>query len=81
MRAAQELGAEVDARRYSKDFELQADALGTRIAYAAGFDPIHGAEYFEHVADPGNEFLGSHPPNAARVAMVRRTVALIKAGH
>jgi predicted Zn-dependent protease len=81
MRAAQQLGAEVNSRRFSKDFELQADALGTRIAWAAGYDPILGARYFERIADPGDEFLGTHPPNAARVAIVRRTVALLKAGR
>ena len=78
---ARRIGGAVNARRYSKTFELEADALGTRIAYAAGFDPIRGAEYFSRTPDPGNRFLGTHPPNAERIAQVRRIVALLRAGR
>lgn len=73
--AAQQLGAALGARTYSKDFELEADALGTVIAARAGFDPLIGAQFFARIPDPGNRFLGTHPPNAARLEIVRRTVA------
>ncbi len=72
---AQRLGAEVGARRYSKDFELEADALGTIITARAGYDPLRGAEFFTRIPDPGDKFLGTHPPNASRIEVVRRTVA------
>lgn len=75
VRAAQDIGATVGARQFSKDFELQADALGTEIAFRAGFDPVRGAAFFNRLPDPGDRFLGSHPPNAERVAVVRRTAA------
>ena len=75
IRTAQELGAIVGARSYSKDFELEADRLGTIIAARAGFDPVRGADFFFRIPDPGDQFLGTHPPNADRVAMVRRTAA------
>lgn len=75
VRAAQDVGAVVGARRYSQAFELQADALGTEIAYRAGFDPVRGAAFFDRLPDPGNRFLGTHPPNAQRRALVRRVVA------
>jgi predicted Zn-dependent protease len=75
VRAAQELGAAVGARTYSKEFELEADALGTEIVAAAGFNPLRGAEFFFRIPDPGNRFLGTHPPNADRVAIVRQTAA------
>ncbi len=75
--SAQELGAAVGARSYSKNFELEADALGTVITYRAGYDPVRGAEYFIRLPDPGNRFLGTHPPNAARIDIVRRTMAQI----
>lgn len=78
VRAAQDIGATVGARRFSKDFELQADALGTEIAFRAGFDPVRGAEFFARLPDPGDRFLGSHPPNADRVAIVRRTAAALR---
>ena len=75
VKSAQQLGAEVGARRYSKDFELEADALGTIITARSGFDPLRGAEFFTRIPDPGDKFLGTHPPNAARIQIVRQTVA------
>ncbi len=75
VRAAQELGAAVGARSYSKDFELEADALGTEIAAAAGYNPLLGAAFFTRIPDPGSRFLGTHPPNADRIAIVRQTAA------
>ncbi|WP_108483341.1 M48 family metallopeptidase [Oceaniglobus ichthyenteri] len=75
VREAQNIGATLAARRFSKDFELEADALGTIIAARAGYDPVRGAEYFTRSPDPGNRFLGTHPPNAQRIATVRRVAA------
>ncbi|MGA9409867.1 MAG: M48 family metallopeptidase [Roseobacter sp.] len=72
---AQQRGAQVGARTYSKEFELEADALGTIIAARAGYDPVRGAEFFTRIPDPGNRFLGTHPPNAQRIATVRRVAA------
>ena len=72
---AQRLGAQVGARTYSKDFELEADALGTVITARAGYNPVRGAEFFTRIPDPGDRFLGTHPPNSARIDTVRRTVA------
>jgi predicted Zn-dependent protease len=75
VRSAQELGAQVGARSYSKEFELEADALGTVITKRAGYDLLRGAEFFTRIPDPGDQFLGTHPPNAARVEIVRKTAA------
>ncbi|MDQ2090128.1 M48 family metallopeptidase [Marimonas arenosa] len=69
---AQELGAAVGARTYSKEFELEADALGTVITKRAGYDPVIGAAFFTRLPDPGNRFLGTHPPNDRRLETVRR---------
>jgi predicted Zn-dependent protease len=74
VRAAQNLGAEVAARSYSKEFELEADALGAEIALNAGYDPVRGSGFFDRLPDPGDRFLGSHPPNAQRKALVAATV-------
>lgn len=68
-------GASVGARSFSKEHELEADALGTVITDAAGFDPLRGAAFFSRIPDPGDRFLGTHPPNAERVATVRRVAA------
>lgn len=75
IRTAQDLGATVGARTYSKEFELEADAIGTVLAARAGFDPVRGALFFNRIPDPGNRFLGTHPPNAERLAVVRRVAA------
>lgn len=77
VRSAQELGAQVGARSYSKDFELEADALGTVITKKAGYDPLRGAAFFTRIPDPGDKFLGTHPPNVSRIETVRRTAACL----
>lgn len=78
VRTAQQFGAAIGARTYSKDFELEADALGTIIADRAGFDPLRGAEFFFRIPDPGNRFLGTHPANAARFDTVQRTAQSLR---
>ena len=75
VQTAQDLGANVGARTYAKDFELSADRLGTVISHSAGYDPVRGSQYFSRIPDPGNRFLGTHPPNAARVQVVKETAA------
>lgn len=73
--AAQDLGATVGARQYSKAFELEADGLGAEITFVAGFDPRRGAAFFDRLPDPGDQFLGTHPANAERKRVVAETVA------
>ncbi len=74
----QNLGGTVGARSYSKSYELEADALGTIITYRAGYDPQVGARFFTRIPDPGNRFLGTHPPNRDRIKTVRRTLASLR---
>ena len=73
--AAQRIGASVGARTYSKDFELEADELGTIVTARAGYDPLRGAQFFNRIPDPGDRFLGTHPPNAQRLEIVRQTAS------
>lgn len=73
--AAMDLGAGMGARSYSKSHELEADRLGTILAHKAGYDPMIGVKFFELTPDPGNQFLGTHPPNASRIAIVKQTAA------
>lgn len=77
VQTAQQLGASVGARAYSRNFELEADATGTRIAHAAGFNPLRGSEFFFRIPDPGNRFLGTHPANADRLRVVREVAATL----
>jgi Zn-dependent protease with chaperone function len=74
VRQAQGAGAEIGARRYSREFELEADALGAEIAFLAGYDAVLGAGFFDRLPDPGDKFLGTHPPNRERQSVVRNTV-------
>ena len=78
---AQRIGASVGSRYYSKDWELQADYLGSIISLNAGYDPVHGSLFFERIPDPGEHVLGTHPSRAARLAQVRRAVADVAAGR
>lgn len=71
---AQDIGADVGERAYSQDYELQADYLGTIIVWNAGYDPVLGAEFFGRLPDPGETFLGTHPPNKLRFGLVQQTV-------
>jgi len=75
IQSAQRLGAQVGARTHSKTHELEADALGTIITARAGYNPVRGAAFFSRIPDPGDRFLGTHPPNAARQDIVRKTAA------
>ncbi|WP_343502980.1 M48 family metallopeptidase [Alloyangia pacifica] len=80
VRSAEEFGASVGARTFTKNYELEADELGTVISLRSGFDPIRGARFFERLPDPGNRFLGTHPPNSERIETVRRTSEAYRAG-
>lgn len=74
-RRAAEFGAAIGARTYSKEFELEADALGTVIAARAGYNPLRGAAFFARIPDPGSSFLGTHPANADRLRRVQQVAA------
>lgn len=78
VRAAQQAGASYGARRYARNFELEADALGAEITLRAGFDPIRGSAFFDRLPDPGDQFLGTHPPSAQRKEIIRRVVANLR---
>lgn len=78
IQSAQKVGATLGARGYSKEFELEADRLGTIITHKAGYNPVRGAAFFTRIPDPGNVFLGTHPPNASRIETVRQTAATLK---
>ena len=77
---AQDFGAEVGSRTYSKEYELQADRLGAVIAWNAGYDPQRGAAFFTRIPDPGHSFLGTHPANAERIAAVTQVTQNLRHG-
>lgn len=71
---AAQIGSLVASRQFGQQAELEADAIGTLIAARAGYDPLRGAAFFARIPDPAREFLSTHPPNAARIDVVRRTL-------
>lgn len=77
IKTAQDAGALAGYLVYSKDFEFAADGLGAEIAFRAGYDPLWGARFFS-TSGPANRFLSTHPPNAQRLAAVRKVVATLK---
>lgn len=79
-----EIGAAVGQVAYSQTYELESDMLGTRIAAAAGYDPVKGARYFarDEAARSNSgalSFWGTHPADAKRIAVVLATVDQMKA--
>lgn len=72
--AAQRVGATTGRLSYSKAHEIEADTLGARIAYYAGYDPLKGIAYFERAQGPSGGFMSTHPANADRIKAVRDTM-------
>lgn len=75
---AGQLGAIVGARTYSQPAEIEADIIGTVIAFRAGYDPVRGAGLFRRLPEPSMEFLSTHPPSRERIDAVRRTAARLR---
>lgn len=80
------VGAAVGSISYSKEYELESDSVGTRIAHAAGYDAVQGAMYFarperQRAANGGYSFWGTHPPDEKRLALVLATQAQIEKGQ
>lgn len=79
-----ELGAAVGQTAFSQTYELESDMLGTRIAAAAGYDPVKGAQFFARDEAARSKtgqlsFWGTHPADAKRMAIVIATMDQIKA--
>lgn len=70
-----ELGAKIGSRTFSKKYELEADKTGTAIAELAGYDATIGLRLFTQIPDPGNKYLGSHPPHRDRIRTIREEAA------
>lgn len=78
------LGTAAGGIVYSQAYELESDTIGTRIASAAGYDPVQGARFFARAEAArggagGYSIWGTHPPDRKRVATVLATKAQIDA--
>ena len=72
------VGVEWLERAYSRDQEFEADALGSLLTKAAGFDPAGAERLFEqlHTLDRKagglGQYLTTHPPVGERIAALRK---------
>ena len=68
---------------FSRDSEAQADRVGLRYAYEAGYDPTKAPHLWERFRDKYGDngklmtfFFGSHPRESDRIAKMQEQVAL-----
>lgn len=64
-----------------KRMELEADVIGTVIAFKAGFDPSRGAKALNRFADVRTSGGATHPHVQARLNVVTKTIVHLRAGN
>lgn len=68
--------------KYSREYETQADILGSRIMANAGYDPKDLANMFQTIAKQGGgrapEWLSSHPDPGDRYNRINREAGLLQ---
>lgn len=68
--------------RFSREFERQADLLGSHIMADAGYDPLEMASMFKTIEKQGGsggpQWLSSHPNPGDRYAYITREAALLE---
>jgi len=69
--------------KYSRDAEAQADAVGARIMYNAGYNPVEMANFFRKLEEEGGargaQFFSDHPDPGNRVQAVEKEIAAFPA--
>lgn len=65
--------------KYSRDMESQADAVGSRIMYNAGYDPMQLATFFQNLEKEGGsqtaQFFSDHPNPGNREQAIRKEIS------
>lgn len=75
--AAETLFGFIQATKFSRDHEREADAVGLQISKKAGYDPDGLARFFAKLLSGGSsppEFLSSHPATEDRIRDVRKAI-------
>ncbi|MDQ6787285.1 MAG: M48 family metallopeptidase [Acidobacteriota bacterium] len=71
--------------RFSREYETQADILGSQIMARAGYDPRDLANMFKTIEAQGGggtpEFLSDHPSPANRYANIEREAAMLRVSN
>lgn len=77
-----EIGLGTYFLRFSREYERQADLLGSHIMAAAGYDPREMASMFQTIEKQGGsggpEWLSSHPDPGNRYEAITREAALLR---
>jgi Zn-dependent protease with chaperone function len=77
--AGSQIGFGIGALKYSREYETQADILGSQIMANAGYDPRDLANMFQTIARQGGgrtpEFLSSHPDPGNRYQKINQEAA------
>lgn len=75
------LGAQAIQTKYSREYETQADILGSQIMANAGYDPRDLANMFQTIAQQGGgrnpEWLSSHPDPGNRFQKINQEAAML----
>jgi hypothetical protein len=66
---------------YSQGHELEADEIGTHIAYLAGYDPRIGVKSIAGAIVGSNPRFSTHPPSPDRIRVVNETYKKILANR
>jgi beta-barrel assembly-enhancing protease len=77
------MGAQVLQTRYSRDYETQADILGSQIMANAGYDPRDLANVFQTIEQQSKggrapEWMSSHPNPGNRFEKINREAGLLR---
>ena len=79
---ATEFGLGAHFLKFSREYERQADILGSHIMADAGFDPREMASMFQVIQKQGGsggpEFLSSHPDPGNRAAAITKEAAMLQ---
>ena len=71
--------------RFSREYERQADLLGSHIMAMAGYDPLEMASMFKTIEKQGGsagpQWLNSHPNPGDRYAYITREATLLEVQH
>jgi len=84
--AATSMVGQLFLNHFNQDQERQADQVGLRYAYDAGYDPQAAAYVMQRMAEEVPEtassgFFSSHPSSTERFAVLQREAATLSPGH
>lgn len=75
------VGATLITKKFSRDFEYEADLVGFELAARAGYNPAAALtlhEKFAAVGEPGNELLSTHPSDANRIQQLKAALQRVQ---